>query len=164
MEPVAGTLHCAQDLAGRQFDIEDNVVPPVLIWKVVGHITVVLRNGLAFSIVPLAFVDVSDDIFRDDSGGNFWRGVSASNRGMERATADYMGMIATNMNALALQDALDRARDEAEAISAKVREAGVLDALYNPLVTLADVSYLLGDWTTARAAAPPPTRLREVVS
>ena len=31
-------------------------------------------------------------------GGNFWRGISASNRGMERATADYMGMLATVMN------------------------------------------------------------------
>ncbi len=40
-------------------------------------------------------------------GGNFWRGVSASNRGMERATADYMGMLATVMNALALQSMLE---------------------------------------------------------
>jgi uridylate kinase len=40
-------------------------------------------------------------------GGNFWRGVSASNRGMDRATADYMGMLATVMNALALQSMLE---------------------------------------------------------
>jgi uridylate kinase len=40
-------------------------------------------------------------------GGNFWRGVSASNRGMERATADYMGMLATVMNSLALQSMLE---------------------------------------------------------
>ena len=42
-------------------------------------------------------------------GGNFWRGLSAaSNSGMDRAQADYIGMIATVMNGLALQDALER--------------------------------------------------------
>jgi uridylate kinase len=40
-------------------------------------------------------------------GGNIWRGVSGSQRGMDRATADYMGMLATVINALALQDALE---------------------------------------------------------
>ena len=39
-------------------------------------------------------------------GGNFWRGASASARGMDRATADYVGMLATVMNALALEGAL----------------------------------------------------------
>ena len=41
-------------------------------------------------------------------GGNIWRGLSGSAKGMERATADYMGMMATVMNALALQDALEK--------------------------------------------------------
>jgi uridylate kinase len=41
-------------------------------------------------------------------GGNIFRGVAASARGMDRATADYMGMLATVINALALQDALER--------------------------------------------------------
>jgi uridylate kinase len=40
-------------------------------------------------------------------GGNIWRGDVASSKGMDRATADYMGMMATVMNALALQDALE---------------------------------------------------------
>jgi len=40
-------------------------------------------------------------------GGNIFRGVAASARGMDRATADYMGMLATCINALALQDALE---------------------------------------------------------
>ncbi len=40
-------------------------------------------------------------------GGNIWRGASASLRGMERATADYMGMLATVMNGLAIQSALE---------------------------------------------------------
>ena len=41
-------------------------------------------------------------------GGNIFRGVAASSRGMDRATADYMGMLATIINALALQDALEQ--------------------------------------------------------
>lgn len=41
-------------------------------------------------------------------GGNIFRGVSGSEKGIERATADYMGMLATVINALALQDALER--------------------------------------------------------
>jgi uridylate kinase len=41
-------------------------------------------------------------------GGNFYRGMSAAAEGMDRATADYAGMLATVLNALALQDALER--------------------------------------------------------
>ena len=41
-------------------------------------------------------------------GGNIFRGVKASAKGMERATADYMGMLATVINGLALQDALEK--------------------------------------------------------
>jgi uridylate kinase len=41
-------------------------------------------------------------------GGNIWRGATGSAAGMDRATADYMGMLATVINALALQDALER--------------------------------------------------------
>lgn len=40
-------------------------------------------------------------------GGNIWRGLQASSKGMDRAQADYMGMLATVMNGLALQDALE---------------------------------------------------------
>src|SRR5437763_921174 len=40
-------------------------------------------------------------------GGNIFRGVAASSQGMDRASADYMGMLATVINALALQDALE---------------------------------------------------------
>ena len=40
--------------------------------------------------------------------GNLWRGATGENRGMDRATADYMGMLATVMNALALMDALEQ--------------------------------------------------------
>lgn len=41
-------------------------------------------------------------------GGNIWRGVAGSAKGMDRATADYMGMLATIMNSLALHDALQK--------------------------------------------------------
>src|SRR3954447_20685342 len=42
-------------------------------------------------------------------GGNFFRGVAAAAKNLDRVTADHMGMLATVMNALALQDALERA-------------------------------------------------------
>ena len=42
-------------------------------------------------------------------GGNIWRGIAGSAKGMDRATADYMGMLATVMNSLALQDGLENA-------------------------------------------------------
>src|SRR5439155_12989285 len=41
-------------------------------------------------------------------GGNIWRGTTGVGAGMDRATADYMGMLATVINALALQDAIER--------------------------------------------------------
>jgi uridylate kinase len=41
-------------------------------------------------------------------GGNFWRGLAGSHRGMDRTTADYMGMLATVINSLALQDAFEK--------------------------------------------------------
>lgn len=41
-------------------------------------------------------------------GGNIWRGIAGSQKGMDRATADYMGMLATLMNSLALQDSLEK--------------------------------------------------------
>ena len=56
-------------------------------------------------------------------GGNIFRGLQGSAQGMERATADYMGMLATVMNALALQDALERAGVTTRVMSAvSVRE------------------------------------------
>lgn len=49
-------------------------------------------------------VDLNVQVAVVVGGGNFWRGLEASKQGMDRATADYMGMLATVMNALALQD------------------------------------------------------------
>jgi len=56
-------------------------------------------------------------------GGNIFRGVAASANGMDRAPADYMGMLATVMNAVALHDGLERAGVEARVMSAiNIRE------------------------------------------
>jgi uridylate kinase len=51
-------------------------------------------------------------------GGNIWRGVAGSAQGMDRATADYMGMLATVINSLALQDALEKQGMESRVMSA----------------------------------------------
>jgi uridylate kinase len=51
-------------------------------------------------------------------GGNIFRGVAASAAGMDRATADYMGMLATIINALALQDSLEKAGVQTRVLSA----------------------------------------------
>lgn len=51
-------------------------------------------------------------------GGNLWRGIAGSAQGMDRAQADYMGMLATVINALALQDALEKAGSDTRVLSA----------------------------------------------
>jgi uridylate kinase len=51
-------------------------------------------------------------------GGNIWRGATGANSGIDRATADYMGMLATVMNALALQDALEKHGQASRVLSA----------------------------------------------
>src|SRR5688572_33044916 len=51
-------------------------------------------------------------------GGNIFRGVAASVRGMDRATADYMGMLATVINGLALQDALEQQKVQTRVVTA----------------------------------------------
>ncbi|MHB1787643.1 MAG: UMP kinase [Acidimicrobiales bacterium] len=51
-------------------------------------------------------------------GGNIWRGTTGAGAGLERATSDYMGMLATVINALALQDAIERAGQPTRVLSA----------------------------------------------
>ena len=51
-------------------------------------------------------------------GGNFYRGMAAAAEGMDRATADYAGMLATMLNALALQDGLERVGTQTRVLSA----------------------------------------------
>ena len=62
-------------------------------------------------------------------GGNIFRGVSMAGRGMERASADYMGMLATVMNALALQSALEKA-----GVQTRVQSAIPMDAVCEPYI------------------------------
>jgi uridylate kinase len=70
-------------------------------------------------------------------GGNIFRGVAASARGMDRATADYMGMLATVINALALQDALEE-RD----LSTRVLSAIEMRSLAEPYIRRRAVRHL----------------------
>jgi uridylate kinase len=77
-----------------------------------------LTNSGGFGIDPEILSSISDELreVRDlgvevaviVGGGNFFRGLAASAKGMDRATADYIGMLATVMNSLALQDALEK--------------------------------------------------------
>jgi uridylate kinase len=63
-------------------------------------------------------VDLGVEIALVVGGGNIFRGLKASAAGMDRATADYMGMLATVMNAIALQDALERIGADTRVLSA----------------------------------------------
>jgi uridylate kinase len=68
-------------------------IDPLVVKRLAGDIRDVREMGVEVAIVI--------------GGGNIWRGLEASTTGMDRATADYMGMLATLQNALALQDALE---------------------------------------------------------
>ena len=77
-----------------------------------------LMGGGEFGIDPKVIAGIAADVAEVAKagvqmglvigGGNIFRGVSLSAKGMDRATADYMGMLATVMNSLSLQDALER--------------------------------------------------------
>jgi uridylate kinase len=70
-------------------------------------------------------------------GGNIFRGVAASARGMDRATADYMGMLATVINALALQDALEQ-----QNINTRVVTAIEMRAVAEPFIRRRAIRHL----------------------
>lgn len=63
-------------------------------------------NSLADQIAEIS--DMGVEVAAVVGGGNIWRGVAGAKRGIDRATADYMGMLATVINALALQDVLEK--------------------------------------------------------
>ena len=75
---------------------------------------VILRIGAEVREV----VDLGVQVAIVIGGGNIFRGIAASAGGMDRATADYMGMLATVINALALQDALEKAGCQTRVLSA----------------------------------------------
>ena len=70
-------------------------------------------------------------------GGNFFRGMSAAAQGMDRVGADYIGMLATAMNALALQQAL-----EAQAVSSRVLSALPISGVAEPYVRARALKHL----------------------
>ena len=83
--------------------------------RIVAEISEVQRLGVEIAIVI--------------GGGNIFRGVAPGAAGMDRATADYMGMLATLMNALALQDALRRA-----GVESRVQSALRIDQVAEPYI------------------------------
>ncbi|HXZ94071.1 MAG TPA: UMP kinase [Burkholderiales bacterium] len=70
-------------------------------------------------------------------GGNIFRGVAPGASGMDRATADYMGMLATVMNALALQDAMRRA-----GVTSRVQSALNIEQIVEPYIRGKAIRYL----------------------
>ncbi|MEK9817669.1 MAG: uridine monophosphate kinase, partial [Limnobacter sp.] len=70
-------------------------------------------------------------------GGNIFRGIAPGAAGMDRATADYMGMMATVMNALALQDAFRRA-----GVEARVQSALNIEQVVEPYIRPKAIRYL----------------------
>lgn len=90
-------------------------INPTVIDRIVGEIKEVSQMGVQIGVVI--------------GGGNIFRGIAPSAVGMDRATADYMGMLATIMNALALGDALRRA-----GVEARVQSALRVDAVAEPYI------------------------------
>ena len=76
----------------REPGSEDNISPEI-VEGIALQIKAAAQTGLEIAIVV--------------GGGNFWRGAAAAGRGMDRATADYVGMLATVMNSLAVQSMLE---------------------------------------------------------
>ncbi len=81
-------------LSGEAFAGEDNPIDGKVAEFVAGEI--VEARGLGVDVAVVV------------GGGNIWRGMTGAGAGMDRAQADYMGMLATAINALALQDTLER--------------------------------------------------------
>lgn len=90
-------------------------INPTTIDAMVKDIADVVASGIQLAIVI--------------GGGNIFRGVAGGAAGMDRATADYMGMLATMMNALALQDALRQ-----KGVEARVQSALRMDQVVEPYI------------------------------
>lgn len=100
-----------------------------------------------FGIDPLRAEDISQrvseireygvDIAIVIGGGNLWRGKGGLDRGMDRATADYMGMLATMMNALALMDAMERCE-----LVTRVQSAVAMHAVAEPYIRRRAIRHL----------------------
>jgi uridylate kinase len=82
-------------LSGEMFGAGDVGVDPDVVQAIAAEIKEAVAQGVQVAVVV--------------GGGNFFRGAELSQRGMDRARADYMGMLGTVMNCLALQDFLEQA-------------------------------------------------------
>ena len=106
-----------------------------------------LKGDLDYGIDPKALAYLAGEIkeaFRMGvqlsavvGGGNFWRGDEWEARGMDRGTADYMGMLATLLNSLALQDALER-----EGLDTRVMTAIDVRAVAEPYIRRRAITHL----------------------
>jgi uridylate kinase len=92
-------------------------------------------NSLAKQIAEIVALGVQVAIVV--GGGNIWRGVAGSKRGIDRATADYMGMLATVINALALQDIL-----EAHDVDTRVQSAIEMRQVAEPYIKRKAIRHL----------------------
>ena len=95
----------------------------VTIEAIVAEIAAVAKLGVEIGVVI--------------GGGNIFRGVAPGAAGMDRATADYMGMLATVMNALALQDAMRRA-----GVASRVQSALNIEQVVEPYIRGKAIRYL----------------------
>jgi uridylate kinase len=103
--------------------------------------------GIGYGIDPLTVVRVAEEIAEGHSddiqiavvvgGGNIFRGVSQAAKGMDPASADYMGMLATVINALALRDALEKA-----GVPTRVQSAITMQELAEPYIRLRAIRHL----------------------
>ncbi len=91
--------------------------------RMVGEVVDVVAMGVEVAVVI--------------GGGNIFRGVAGGSVGMDRATADYMGMLATVMNALALADAMNK-----QGLTARVMSAIAIDQVVEPYVRPKALQYL----------------------
>jgi uridylate kinase len=98
-------------------------INPGTIDAMVADVAEVVQTGIQLAIVI--------------GGGNIFRGVAGGAAGMDRATADYMGMLATMMNALALQDALRQ-----KGVQARVQSALRMDQVVEPYIRPKAIRYM----------------------
>ena len=111
-------------LSGEVFGGEKGIgVDPDVLADVAKQIHAVVREGVQIAIVV--------------GGGNFFRGAELSERGMERSRADYMGMLGTVMNCLALQDFLEK-----EGVDTRVQTAITMGQVAEPYVPRRAIRHL----------------------
>jgi uridylate kinase len=95
----------------------------------------VIANQIASEVAEIQSLGVQTSVVI--GGGNIFRGVAASAKGMDRATADYMGMLATVINGLALQDAFER-----HGINTRVVTAIEMRAVAEPFIRRRAIRHL----------------------